>query len=173
MCESVLCRLHLPLHKDVFASLQGAYCRPANVALESVLAICFPLSILADLCYSQKDFSQNVSLPKNKIHYCHLQRVKNNRFGRSFSPGVSTLQLVRQILLRAFLCVCSYELRMFFTFFKSCKKKKKERKYDRNCFGLQCLKYLLSGPFQKKPANPWPLAWLPDTVILCALLLGK
>lgn len=124
MCESVLCRLHLPFHKDVFASLQGTYCRPANVALESGLAICFPLSILADLCYSQKDFSQNVSLSKNKIHYCHLQRIKNNRFGKSFSPGVSTLQLAGQILLRAFVCVCSYELRMFFTFFKSCKRKK-------------------------------------------------
>ena len=52
-----------------------------------------------------------------------------------------------------YLLLCIWELRMAFTFFRSCEK---EKEYVRPCVcGMESLKCLLSGPLHKK----FPLLW--------------
>lgn len=53
---------------------------------------------------------------KTKYVIGTFKESKDNRFGRSFSPEVSKLQPVGQILPEAFFCAVQ-ELRMFFAFF--------------------------------------------------------
>lgn len=149
----------------------------ANVTSEPGLAICLTLSSpWRSLLPSEKILPKMLASPKPKCIIGIFKKIKTTVWKIIWSK-VSKQQPGRYTLPKASFCVV-YELRMFwrgvFFFFKHLSKvmKIKKTKIWQTVFGLQYLKYLLLGPFQKKLANP-VLIWLSDTIIFCALLLGK